>query len=97
MGALFFIALNVMMVIGLRALFKSKMEREKLWQEIKAKPFQHIYLLVWLVGIMAFGWGILSQGHFSMLVETPLGDIQSWALGGLIGLAGLVLFFFIKL
>lgn len=94
MGAIFFIGLNGLLIWGLFVFFKSKPERNKFYAEVKQKPFSHIFILIWIIGIMAFGWGVLSNEDLSILINTPLGEIESWQLGGIVALVGFIAYFF---
>ena len=91
----FFVALNLLILSGVYALFTSKESRSALWAEVRHSPVKSLFALFWVTGVLFFGWGALSLGHFSFVIVTPLGSIQSWQLGALVMLAGLVVATFV--
>jgi hypothetical protein len=93
MGLLFFIALNVMLAVGLVALVRKPSTLRTFWHEFVRHPLIFTYQLIFIGACFLAGWGLLSGGKFSWRVPTPWGHIDSWILAAIIAICCLVVGF----
>lgn len=93
MGLLAFIAINAMLVVAAYGALRRPASVLEFFREFARQPLAFLVPLIFIGSCLIAGWGIVSGGRLSWLVNTPWGTIQSWQLAGLIAIGFVVCFF----
>lgn len=98
MALIAFLILNGAIVFGIWNWFRSRgrPKDENITAPIKQDWCENILGSITFMGIMAFGWGVLSGETLSMTVTLPWGEMETWQLGGIISIPALLLWDYYK-
>lgn len=86
MGALAALALTWVCGGALLAFASKKETRAEFLIELRTKPLETIFVIIWVSGVLGFFWGIMLDAKLH--VPTPWGQVHFLALTGSIALGG---------